>query len=203
MVRFFTLIAENRIKVRIMFTHEFRVPQGLGRHHRRHRYHLLYYQFIKHAFGLAYSNNETVPISLRIYLDRMPGKKANREKFKRFLVSLQQQPEFRAGRIIINEEQVAEVESHDHVLLQCLDVVLGSIQFRLNDHHKGGSGRRTVAKLQLYKAIHKLICGIYPNFNIGITTGTRGDVANRWHHPYRHWKFERENSGFRRDKKKT
>lgn len=83
----------------------------------------------------------------------------------------------------------------DHDILQCLDVVLGSIQFRLNDKHKeiplGAKrrGKRTIAKEKLYKHINGRIREIYPGFNIGISTGVKGDKSNRWKHPYRHWLF--------------
>jgi hypothetical protein len=76
-----------------------------------------------------------------------------------------------------------------------LDVVLGSMTFRLNDKHKekiegkNTRGKRTVAKEKLYKHINAHIRKIYPNFNIGATTGTQSDLTNYWKHPYRHWKF--------------
>ena len=79
--------------------------------------------------------------------------------------------------------------------LQCLDVVLGSMAFRLNDKHKmkppgkHRRGKRTTAKEKLYKFIHRRNCEIYPHFNIGDTTGRAGDWSNLWKHPYRHWKF--------------
>jgi hypothetical protein len=79
--------------------------------------------------------------------------------------------------------------------MQCLDVVLGSMQFRLNDKHKEkpeGSrfrGKRTIAKEKLYKYISQRIRKIYPNFNIGVSTA-RSDVRNSWLHPYRHWLFK-------------
>lgn len=84
--------------------------------------------------------------------------------------------------------------SHDHDLLQCLDVVLGAMAFRLNDKHKvkpldaHRRGKRTIAKEKLYKHILTRIREIYTNFNIGESTDTQGDYANRWRHPYRHWK---------------
>ena len=96
---------------------------------------------------------------------------------------------------MVPEDQIAEVKSHNHVLLQCVDIVLGAIQFRLNDLHKvkpEGSrtrGKRTIAKEKLYKHINRRIRNIYPNFNIGITTGTKGDESSYWGHPYRHWLF--------------
>jgi hypothetical protein len=76
-----------------------------------------------------------------------------------------------------------------------MDIVLGSMAFRLNNKHKAKPvgqhrrGKRTVAKESLYRHISDRIRRIYPNFNIGESTGTQGDRANRWKHPYRHWKL--------------
>jgi hypothetical protein len=94
-----------------------------------------------------------------------------------------------------NLKPIAEVQLHDHVLLQCLDMVLGAMTFRLNDKHKEKPpgkhrrGKRTIAKERLYMHIRTRICQLYPNFDIGETTGKGGDWANVWIHPYRHWKF--------------
>jgi len=90
---------------------------------------------------------------------------------------------------------VAEVKSHDHVVLQCLDIVIGAICFRLNDKHKikqkgmNRRGNRTIAKEKLYKSILRRIRDIYPNFNIGTTTGRKNGIEYTWLHPYRHWRF--------------
>ena len=81
------------------------------------------------------------------------------------------------------------------------------MQFRLNNLHKvkpEGSyrrGKRTIAKEKLYKFINKQIREVYPNFNIGISTGLQGDIKNRWEHPYRHWSFVP--SKHKRDDSKT
>ena len=81
-----------------------------------------------------------------------------------------------------------------------MDIILGSINFKLNNLDKvkiegtNKRGRRTIAKEKLYKVILKNIREIYPNFNIGITTGTRGNIKNRWLDPYRHWLFKTKNS---------
>lgn len=109
------------------------------------------------------------------------------------------------------KQDITEVSSHDHVLLQCLDVVLGSICFRLNDKHLAkppGSrrrGSRTIAKDELRKFILKRIQQIKPHFNIGITTG--GGPEERWAMPYRHWcfrpsEFEYDNTQTKRGAKK-
>ena len=67
---FFDLIEEGKIKVRIMFTQNARQPVGLTREQIEESYFLLYYQFLKHGFGLIYSNDTKNPIYLRLYLDQ-------------------------------------------------------------------------------------------------------------------------------------
>jgi len=189
---FFDLIAEDKIKIRIMFTDNRFVPQGLTAEHREQEYFILYYQFLKHAFGLRYANKTTSAIRCRLYLDDMPDTKENIAKFKGYIEGLTKH--FRQ-RIIMDREQIAEVKSHNHVVLQCLDVVLGSIQFRLNERHKEKPkgkthrGSKTIAKEKLYRHIQKRIRQLRPHFNIGITTGKDGSLENLWYHSYRHWKF--------------
>ena len=51
-------------------------------------------------------------------------------------------------------------------------------------------------KIILHKNILKNIRTIYPNFNIGISTSSRGDYKNNWKDPYRHWCFKSKNSIF-------
>lgn len=103
---------------------------------------------------------------------------------------------------------IAEVRSHDHVLMQCLDLVLGAMAFRLNDMHleklpaTRRRGKRTIAKEKLYKHICGHIRALRPGFNIGESTGTDGDYCNRWHHPYRHWRFVGRGSEFDATKSK-
>lgn len=144
---------------------------------------------------------------LRVYLDRLPDTKEKASLFKSHLTSLSKSTEFRNARIIVPEDQITEVKSHKHVLLQLIDIVLGSMQFRLNDKHKQKPkgawrrGKRTIAKEKLYKKINKRIRNIYPGFNIGITTGTKGDKTNYWKHPYRHWMFVPNN--YTQDDSKT
>ncbi len=202
MNEFFDLIKADKVKVRIMFTDNNFRPQELEQHHRENEYFILYYQFIKHAFGLRYSNESNNPINVRIYFDKLPDTREKSESFKGFVYGINRWPEFRKAKIKILREQLAEVTSHKHVVLQCLDIVLGAIQFRLNNKHKykvpgaRQRGKRTIAKERLYKHINHKIREIYPYFNIGITTGSHGDSTNRWKHSYRHWKFTPANVKF-------
>ncbi|MEX2616965.1 MAG: DUF3800 domain-containing protein [Alphaproteobacteria bacterium] len=190
---FFDFVAQDIIKIRIMFTQNIHVAQNLTADHYDLKYFLLYYQFLKHAFGLSYSP----PVSprLRLYLDKIPDNEEKIEQFKSFILSLERYPPFRKAGITIQKDDITEVVSHEHDVLQCLDIVLGSIQFRLNNKHQikpdgaAQRGKRTRAKERVYQHISQKIRNIYPNFNIGITTGTQGEKRNRWDHPYRHWRF--------------
>lgn len=192
---FMDQVANDFVKVRIMFTHNYLQPVGLDHYQREHSYFLLYYQFIKHCFGLAWSDHEQNSVVVRLYLDRLPDSHEKRERFKDYILGLNRYRQFQQAGISLKRDQIAEVNSHDHDILQCLDVVLGAMNFRLNDKHlikPPGSrrrGKRTIAKEKLYKYLNRRIREIYPNFNIGITTGQGGEKSNRWHHPYRHWRF--------------
>ncbi|MED0701991.1 DUF3800 domain-containing protein [Aeribacillus composti] len=193
---FFDFIEINKVKVRIMFTHNMYLPNELSKEQRDNEYFLLYYQFFKHAFGLKYSNPSTNPISLYIFFDQLPDTKEKNQKFIDYIYNLQFQDIFKDANLYINsKDDIAEAVSHKHVILQCLDIVLGAMEFRLNEKHKEipegkkRRGKRTRAKEKLYKHINKRIRKIYPGFNIGESTGRSGDNKNLWNHPYRHWKF--------------
>lgn len=204
---FFDLIAEGKARVRIMFTQNYRAPASLDAYQREHAYHILYYQFIKHAFGLEHASDRGNQLVVRLYLDRLPDTHEKNSRFKGYLHALENSPSFRSALIRLPEDQMAEVASHEHVALQALDVVLGAMQFRLNDKHlempPGASrrGKKTIAKEKLYKHINARIRELYPNFNIGVTTSQHGERSNRWHHPYRHWCFTPSDA--RRDPTKT
>ena len=136
-----------------------------------------------------------MPIFLRIYFDELPDSRLKSELFKNHIWALQSLSIFTETNIRIRRRDIGEVDSKDHVLLQCLDIVLGAMAFRLNNLHKtkapdtGKRGKRTIAKEKLYKHIHSRITQIYPNFNIGKTTGKENGWTDIWEHPYRHWSF--------------
>lgn len=54
--------------------------------------------------------------------------------------------------------------------------------------------KRTIAKEKVYNHINKRIRLIYPNFNIGITTGKKDNIENILLMPYRHWEFKSKNA---------
>ncbi len=195
---FFDYIEQDKIKMRIMFTQNAYQATGLKPEHHDNRYFLLYYQFIKNAFGLKYCNLCDSPykeeVNIKILFDLLPDKSEKRTEFKRYIQNLETSDEFRQSNIKIRMHNIGEVESHKHDILQCADIILGAMQFRLNDLHKyippgqKRRGKRTIAKEKLYKHIYRRINCIHSNFNPGISTGLR-DKQNNWQMPYCHWRF--------------
>jgi len=183
---------KGTIKLRMMFTQNRHVPI-LTPEQRATSYHRLYYQFIKWGIGLQQIDRTGGPVQVHLRLDKLPQNKEQVAQFKSFLESLTQNPEFRAAHIELKRSWIEEIDSSKHVLAQATDLILGSIAFRLNRHHRdiapgaARRGRRTRAKESVYDVVNERIRRLYPNFNIGISTGHRGDLTNRWHDPYRHW----------------
>ena len=191
----FDLADEGKVKLRVMFTQNYFSPNRLSDEQRDNGFFLLYYQFVKHAFGLPYVSVDGQSRRLRLYFDKLPDTHEKCAAFKGYLGGLNQSPGFRRSRLVLPADAIAEIDSKQHALLQCIDVVLGAMQFRLNDKHKlkppdsRVRGARTRAKERVYKHILKRIRAKYPGFNIGVSTSQREDRANRWHDAYRHWLF--------------
>ena len=137
---------------------------------------------------------------MKLYFDRLPDTKYKCNIFKKHVFSLNHI--LNQNDIYIAEEDIVEIDSKKHVILQCLDIILGAINFKLNGLDKvkiEGTNRRgktTIAKEKLYKVILSNIREIYPNFNIGISTSDHGNEKNRWLDSYRHWNFKANNSEF-------
>ncbi len=192
---FFKELNAGHLRVRIMFRQNSHVAVGLTQEQLDGSYFRLYYQFIKHAFGLMQRPAPVTAAKLRLYFDQFPETGEAVAQFKGYLLALGQNNRIKAAGFTLLEEDVAEFRSHDHVLAQCLDIVLGSMAFRLNNRHKEkpeGSrrrGQRTIAKELLYKFILREVQTIRPGLNIGISTGLGGDFSKLWSAPYLHWRF--------------
>lgn len=191
---FFRQLRAGHVKVRVMFRHNANVAD-LTHGEREDEFFKLYYQLIKHAFGLRFLPARDEPVSLQLFFDVLPDTREKVARFKGFIHALQHSPEFRRVPVRIAERDIQEVDSKKHPIMQALDVVLGAMSFRLNDKHletnpeTGRRGKRTKAKEILYKHILNEIRLWKPGFNPGISTGKSGDFESLWKHPYRHWAF--------------
>jgi hypothetical protein len=194
---FFDEIRAGAIRVRIMFMQNAKSkPLVTPIDYEDLRYFKLYYQFVKHAFGLDAITAPAGSVRLRLYFDRFPTKYEEAESFRGYLMGLGRSHEFQRAGLALHPDDITEIESHAHVILQCVDIVLGAMSFRLNDKHKEkptGSrtrGKRTIAKEKLYKFILAEIRKTHPGFNAGISTGGQSDRQVRLNSPYLHWCFK-------------
>lgn len=194
----FALMGEGKLKLRIMFTQNYFSAHRLTREQRENGFFLLYYQFVKHAFGLRFAGIAGQTTGVRIYFDKLPDTAEKCAAFKGYVSGLSKNHGFRQAGVTIRQDQIAEVDSKEHVVLQALDIVLGAMQFRLNDKHREKPegartrGKRTLAKERVYKHINACIRQLYggKQFNIGVSTGRpdpRG--THEWADPHRHWLF--------------
>lgn len=192
---FFDLMEDQKVKMRVMFTKNSNVPLNLSNEQLQDEFFILYYHFFKHAFGLSKSNDTDKPIYVRAYFDALPDKIEKNNRFKEFIKGLERDHNFQLARIKFRKQDITEVRSHEHILLQVMDVVLGSIAFRLNNMHKEipegkrRRGKRTVVKEKVYKHILKRIQKLRKGFNIGMSTGKDEGMESLWKDAYRHWKF--------------
>lgn len=190
----FDLLEDDLIKIRIFFRHNQYVPKYLNRQQMNEEYTLLYYQFLKHAFGFEFSNPTGRTINLNIALDEMPIDQQQKQKFKSYLVHLSDNEKYKDAKIRIKPENVYEVNSKRNLPLQIVDLILGAICFRLNDKQKQklpGSNRRgvrTIMKDNLYKHINFRIRNLRRGFNVGMSTGYI-QPFEIWDQSYRHWSF--------------
>lgn len=203
----FDIIARGDMKVRIMFTQNRNLPV-LQDYQIGNDYFMLYYQFIKHAFGLQFCVPDRGTASAAILLDDVPHNAEKMHEFKNYLSSLSSFPKWTRAGFSIAYEDIAEANSKDHNILQALDVILGGMQSRLNEKHTKPQppakrrGKRTKAKAKVYQAIKNRIWELYPNFNVGVSTATPEGLHMRFEQPYRHWLFVPSNAAIDAEKTK-
>ncbi|MGB0993942.1 MAG: DUF3800 domain-containing protein, partial [Akkermansiaceae bacterium] len=163
---FFAEMRDGKVKMRVMFRNN-RDEYTRGLVPKNERYLRLYYQFIKHSFGFRFRSREVRPFRLRMFLDRLPDTKIQITAFKEHVCRLNRTGELCESGILVEPQAISEIDSHDYILLQCVDIVLGAMAFRLNEKHlikppgKRIRGKRTRAKHSLYKHIYAEISAIY------------------------------------------
>ena len=188
----FDLAKEGKLKIRIFFRHNQFTASRLTPEEKKAEYQMLYYQFIKFAFGLPYADEELD--SMTLFIDEIPLRQSERDEFLSHIRGMANDPVLKRKGLTIADDGIVEVNSKQHLPLQFMDVILGAICFKLNEKDKlkaegeNKIGKRTLVKLKLYKHINARIREIYPNFNIGVTTPIRVQ-SDSWTQVYRHWSF--------------
>lgn len=194
---YFSFVATSRLRVRLMFTQNIHVPKGLSKEQVEERYLRLYYQFYKHGFGIKYCNpNSLDRVYFHIFPDQIPENAEKIRAFKSRVSSIPDAYDMRGINVTIPVRHINDIDSSEHVILQGLDIILGSVCAQLNGKlyaKPDGSrrrGKRTIAKEKLYRHINAEIRQIRPGFNVGVNTGTNIGPRDRWADPYRHWLFK-------------
>ncbi len=197
----FKEIELGNLKIRIMFMQKASIPLDNSEEFKKNRYYKLYYQFIKHGLRLASVPYSGTPVNMRLYIDELTfGTNSQIEEFRSFIHRLELDEIFQDNdfnsKISIKKENIAFVESKKHILLQSLDLILGSVPFKLNnkDKYRNPEQRkipnRTKARIELFKEISSLIRSQQPHFNIGISTSIYGKTRQEtFDCPYAHWLF--------------
>jgi hypothetical protein len=100
--KFLEMVKAGRIKVRVMFTQNIHSIDHIDYEEKEAKYFKLYYQFIKHAFGLMFCNEDRQKIvHVTVLLDDAPDTVAALNNFKNYLASLSTLPDF-FGRALLS-----------------------------------------------------------------------------------------------------
>ncbi|TLD69193.1 DUF3800 domain-containing protein [Phragmitibacter flavus] len=197
---FFDELRGGGVRMRLMFRDNRDSELQLSRKQRDESYFKLYYQFAKHAFGLAHIPTQQDGPRLRLFFDQFPHTHERVAQFKAYIAALPLNKDLREKNLKIDLSHVTEVDSKEHVLMQCVDIVLGAMAFRLNNLHlekpKGQKqrGKRTLAKDKLYRHILTEIRTLKPHFNPKISTACEPFPEGNWSMSYRHWLFKPKSS---------
>lgn len=90
---YFRFIKEGKIKIRIMFQ---AAMHEIEEHSDADKYHILYYQFIKHAFGLPYRDEYVDDdVNLKLLFDMIPDTNQQNDDFKAHICYLQELQQFK------------------------------------------------------------------------------------------------------------
>ena len=85
-LKFLELVQTGQAKMRVMFTQNVYRTDHIEYEEQDAKFFKLYYQFIKHAFGLMYCNPERQEIiHIAVYLDDAPDTTAALDNFKNYL----------------------------------------------------------------------------------------------------------------------
>lgn len=185
---FFRYIRAGDIKLRIMYCPNNQLNQYP--HGQDNIYPKLYHVFILRAFSIfnAYEN-----INLKIFLDELPESLAINKLFKKKLVSaVIREANKIKNSVKLFQKDIIEVDSKKHVILQCVDVVLGVIEFYLNNKQADKDlSVRGKAKMDLFIHIFdNYISKLCPSFDFTQSTG-KFKCAKAWNSPYKHFVFKK------------
>lgn len=187
---FFTFVKSGDIKIRIMFS-----PNSELMHipkHENFTYTKLYLAFIVNAFNIFYAKKN---IKLRLIFDDLPETKEQCSTFKKCLytkINKNISKNKLCNKAKIKKDAIEEVDSKKHIILQCVDVIVGVTDFFLNTTPEEiNQSKRAFAKNQVWQYVKSQIYLMNPNF---ILTETTKPVYSHkgWIDNYRHFVYSQK-----------
>lgn len=185
---FFTFVKSGDIKVRVMFSPNSELKEIPKKEN--FSFMKFYYTFIVNAFNIFYAKHD---IRLRLIFDDLPETKEQCNFFKESLMGkINLNAKQSANRAWVNYNHIEEVDSEKHVILQCVDVVTGLVDFYLNTTTEEiRNSRRAQARLRVWRSIEKNIYEIIPDFDVCKTT--QPVYSNKgWLGKYRHFVYKQK-----------
>ena len=183
---FFMFVKNNKIKVRIMYSpnEELLTHQNYD----QNTFMKFYYTFIINAFSIFYANKG---INLRLIFDELSETKQKCTIFKKSLINkIKNNNKPLNNKVYISKNQIEEVDSKKHPILQCIDVITGCIDFLLNDNDN--TSKRAQAKYKVASFIIGQIEEIKGSFDLLKTTmpifSHKGWLDKYKHFVYKHKK---------------
>lgn len=186
---FFTFVRSGDIKVRIMFSPNNQLMTNIP-HSQNETFIKFYEVFIKDAFSIFYAKED---IRLRLIFDDLPETKEQCRKFKDHLIEkINSNENPLANKVYIKEEDIEEVDSQKHIILQCVDIIVGLVDFCLNTTKKEiKESKRAQSKYKVWEKIYGFIVEMNPNFIIKETT--RPVYSNKgWKDKYKHFVYHQK-----------
>lgn len=178
---FFTFVKSGDIRVRVMFSpnENLEILPKIE----NDTFAKFYYLFIRQAFALPFANDD---INLRLIFDVLPETKEKVATFKEYLIRnlTHIRDNSATSKVDLSIQNIQEVDSKKHIILQMVDVIVGLIDFYVNDDQK--KSKRWFAKHKIAEVLLSYIQEIHPNFDIYITTKPlKGH--NAWIDRYKHF----------------
>jgi len=147
--RFLDFVETGGVKFRYMWLDQlFQNPDALNDYQREYGYFILYYYFIVYCFGLPW-HDDPEPVTIEFFPDSLPEEPTKRASFRDFLLRCHAARRFQ-NQSAFSFINVGDVNSKEHTVLQCVDVIIGAFGFRLNGLHRAtqANGRRAEGKSQ-------------------------------------------------------
>ena len=185
---FFTFVKSGDIKIRVMFSPNkelLNLPKS-----QNETYTKFYHAFIINAFNIFYAKED---IELRLIFDDLPETKQQCKLFKKCLIAkINSNYKINTNKAHISRDKIEEVDSKKHTILQCVDIIVGLVDFILNTTTQEiKESKRAKARLNVWNYILEEIYIINSNFDL--TQTTKPVYSNKgWKEVYRHFVYEQK-----------